>query len=64
MRGASSLSVFVCESAFSHDATLVLVRVRIFETKSLFRLIFLQVCQLFTVDGSSAFPAMNKRDSG
>lgn len=60
MRGVGSLSVFVCEGAFSHDATLVPVRVRIFETKSLFRSIFLQVCQLFTVDGSSAFPVTNK----
>ena len=41
---------------FSHGATFVLVRVRVFEPESVLRSIFLQVGQLFTIDGSTPLP--------
>ena len=46
----------VCVYVCSHGATLVLVCVRVFEAESLLGAIFLQVGELFTVDGSTALP--------
>lgn len=61
-KGRRSRDVYVCVSSCvrvccSHGATLVLGCVGVFETKSLLRSIFLQVGELFTVDGSSTLPA-------
>ena len=46
--------VCVCVCVCSHGATLVLLCVRVFEAESLLGSIFLQVGQLFAIDGSPA----------
>lgn len=47
----------------SHGATLVLVCVRVFEAESLLGSIFLQVGELFTVDGSTTLPETHTKTS-
>lgn len=42
-----------------HDAAFVLVVMRVLKPESLLWSVFLQVCQLLAVDGSSALPARN-----
>lgn len=46
------MCVYVC----SHGATFVLVRVGVFEAESLLGSIFLQIGELFAVDGAAALP--------
>ena len=48
--------LFVRVCVCSHGATFVLLCVRVFEAESLLGSIFLQVGQLFAIDGSPALP--------
>lgn len=45
----------------SHDAALALEEVRVLVTESLFGSVFLQVCQLFAVDGAAALPGKEEK---
>lgn len=46
----------MCVCVCSHDATLALVCMRVFKAKSVLGAIFLQVGELFAVNGSTALP--------
>lgn len=65
LRGTRCLSVYgsawVCVCVGLHGATLVLLCVRVFEAESLLGSIFLQIGELFTVDGSTTLPATHTK---
>lgn len=58
------VGVFVGVCVCSHGATLVLVCVRVFEAESMLGAIFLQVGELFAVNGSTALPATQRNSPG